>query len=223
MFMRLYAARSLLSKLGRFIQPVSNHAPHHNLGSDRRIEIAFVILMDDTVFNHARRLEKVLWDQLGLDTGLRASPHLSLKLGFYINTSQIELFGDYLNNLASETMAFEIQVGRVEAFPEGVIFLDVKPNLRLEDLRQKILVNLSERFGIEPNRYEGEQFHFHLTLAHGLSKPDIALAHQALEKFPFEHGFALDTLALLIHLEDGWTTYKRVRLPKRSDASAHQE
>jgi 2'-5' RNA ligase len=211
----------ILANFDRFTPSRLRRTPHNERNLERRIEIALVILVDNTTFNRTRLIQKVLWERLDTTIGLKVSPHISLKLGFFISASKIGVFEDYLDRLVSELQAFEIQLVGFGSFPGGILFLDVKSNPRLDELRRRILSDLLEQFGVLPNRFEGDHFHFHLTLASDLSIPGLALAQQTLEPFDFEHRFHLDTIALLIHLGECWTTYKQVRLSDHSQTSTH--
>jgi hypothetical protein len=81
-------------------------------------------------------------------------------------------------------------------------------------LRREILRDLSEKFGVEPSPFEGDQYHFHATLEYGLSKDVLASTRDEFVNIKIEYRFVLDTLGLLVRSGNGWCTYKRARLSK---------
>jgi len=190
-----------------------------NRGEFRNFEIAYVILVSEEVHNYMSRLQVQILKEFGVNPGLKADPHITLKLGF--EASGLDPYERYLDELARETEPFEICIRDIGFFEEGIIFMDVEDNPPLEKLRRRILNELSERHGIEPYPLEGDRYHFHATLAYGLSKRDFAKAQRALRDTKVEFRFVLDTLALFCHTGDGWIAYKRATVPKVSRPGSH--
>jgi 2'-5' RNA ligase len=93
----------------------------------------------------------------------------------------------------------------------GIVYMDVVHTPELDSLRRRIVNDLSMQYGIKPNDLEGDQYHFHATLAY-LSKNDLSRARRELEHVQIERRFRLNTLGLICHTGDGWITYKRARL-----------
>lgn len=178
----------------------------------RTFEIAYVILVSDEVHNYMSRLQIDILKEYGMNPGLKASPHITLKLGFQV--SGIEPFERYFDKLVSEIETFEICIVGIGFFDEGIIFMDVEHSPQLERLRRRILKDLSEQHGVEPYPLEGDRYRFHATLAYGLSNRDFARARRALKDVKIEFRFALDTLALFCHTGDEWITYKRAMLSR---------
>jgi 2'-5' RNA ligase len=191
---------------------------------DRSFEIAYVILVSDEVHNYMSKLQLDIFKRYGANPGIKASPHITLKLGF--NVSNIEPFEQYFDQLVDEIEPFEICLRNIGFFDEGIIFMDVEHNPQLETLRRRILNDLSEQHGIKPYPLEGDRYHFHATLAYGMSKHDFARARIKLKDLKVEFRFVLETLGLFCQTGDDlyeWITYKRsvlsrsIARPSRKD------
>ena len=131
-----------------------------------RYEIAIVLLLSDAAQNYARRTQLELLKQYRIEHGISAEPHVTLKLGF--KTFDIHPIEEYFDQLAREIDAVEIMIRNFGFFDEGIVFLDIEPNPPLEDLRKRILSALRNKFSIQPHPIEGDAYHFHATVAHGL-------------------------------------------------------
>ena len=174
------------------------------------IQISFVILVNDDVHNCMRKLEVSILNQYGINRGLTQSPHISLKQGFKVHA--LEPFEDYFDKLANEIEPFEIFINGIGFFEKGIIFLDVEENPRLETLRRRILRDLSEQYGVKPNPFEDERYHFHATLASGFSKEDFIEARHAYKNIGVKFRFYFDTLGLFYNIGDQWIIYKRSKV-----------
>jgi 2'-5' RNA ligase len=196
--------RRVRRKLRRVWQFAAGTVPLH--------QMAIVILVSDEVHNHMRRIQLGIVDRYGESSGFRSSPHLTLKQGF--RGSDIDRFARYLDELVADIEPFDICVKGVSSFDNNILFLDVESNPRLEALRQRVLGDLSGKFGIAPTSFEGDQYHFHATLAYGLAKDAISAELKRLANANIECRFTLDTLALIISTGNGWTTYKLAPLAR---------
>jgi 2'-5' RNA ligase len=181
-------------------------------GTSRDVEIAWVLPVSNEAGNHVRKLQFGILDRYGVNDGVKASPHVTVKMGYSIKLSDIESYSGYLEEVARETAPFEISIKGLGFFDEGIVFLGVENTDRLESFRRKMLVDLSKRFGIEPYPIEVDHFRFHVTLARGLSKGDIRNAYRDLEGQEPEFHFASDVLELVCYTGDQWVTYRRAKL-----------
>jgi 2'-5' RNA ligase len=198
--------------MGPGIQKIKEYLRYRRKRKAFPIQIAFVILVSDEIHNFMRGLEVELFHKYGVDRTLKDNPHISLKQGFEVDT--LEPFEDYFDKLANEIQPFEIVVNGIGFFDQGIIFLDVKKDSRLETLRRRILRDLSDQYGVKPNSVEDEQYHFHATLASGLPKEDFLKARQACKDIRVEYRFVFDTLGLFYHMGDQWIIYKRSNISR---------
>lgn len=176
----------------------------------QRVQVAYAILVGDEVQGLFGELQKNVVDALGATPPLHAVPHITLKLGF--DVTAMEPFERYVDELARDVAPFEIRVGGVDFFDEGVVFLDVERSPELDALRHRIVSDLSKRHGVQPYPLEGDVFRYHVTIAYGLSTADLDRARRSLSRATEPHRFALQTLGLLTHDGDRWTTHKQATL-----------
>ncbi len=203
---------SLISRIYRYILRGGEGGGVQRSRHGRTFELAYVILVSDEVHNYMSKLEIDLMKQYGAHEGLKAAPHITLKLGFHV--ADIEPFERYFDELISKIEPFEICVKNFGFFDEaGIIYMDVVHTPELDSLRWRIVNDLSIQHGIKPNALEGDQYHFHATLAY-LSKNDFLRARREFEHVKIERRFVVNTLGLICHTGDGWITYKRGRLPQ---------
>lgn len=175
-----------------------------------RPELAFVVMVDDDAHNFMTELQVDILKRQGVNEGLTAPPHITLKLGF--KTPELPVFASYFDEVARTTTPFEITMRGIDAFPDGVIFLDVEPAEELDRLRRRIVRELSERFGIEPRPLEGDQFRFHATLAYGLPEKGFDEERARLSQLTPSFRFQAQELALFCHTGKHWITYRRAAL-----------
>ena len=173
-------------------------------------EVAFVLPLSDEAHNFITELEVEILRRYGVNEGLLAPPHITLKLGF--KTTDLRPFADYVDEVARTTPPLEITLRGIGSFDEGIIFIDVERTAALDQLRRRILRDLAERFQIEPKPFEDDRFHFHVTVAYGLPQSafEKELAHLAPLNPTFR--FEAQTIAMLCHTGDHWITYRRAAL-----------
>jgi 2'-5' RNA ligase len=171
-----------------------------------------VALVSDAAHNYVRRLQVSILRQCGKNPGLTATPHITLKLGFSV--PEIEPFEKYFDELLEDVEPMEVCLRDFAFFDEGIVFMDVERNPRLEELRRRIVRELSERHGIRPYALEGDVYRLHATVAHGLSRHDFARLRRELGPVKAELRFVLQTLGLLCHTGSQWITYRRGTLSR---------
>jgi 2'-5' RNA ligase len=172
--------------------------------------VAYVILLSDEVHDFMTQLQINILEQYGVNSGLTAAPHITLKLGF--DVACLEPHAKYFDCLVKDIEPFEICINGVGKFDEGIIYFNVKINPHLEKLRRRILRDLHDQFGVKPYQLEGDQYHFHATLAYGLSKNDFALAYEGLKNMHVHMCFMMKTMSLFCHTGDHWISYKQATI-----------
>jgi hypothetical protein len=193
----------LLRSVKRAILPSHTHPR-------TRYEIAIVLLLSDEAQNCARRIQLDLLKRYRFEHGISARPHISLKLGF--KTFDVEPIEEYFDHLVGEIEPVEVVLRNFGFFDEGIVFLDVDPNPVLEALRQRIIADLKDKFSILPQPIEGDAYHFHATLAHGLSKPDFDQVRESLRNELVCFRFMATSCALFFNMDGQWITYKQATL-----------
>lgn len=187
----------------------------------RTIEVAYVLPVGERVQNAVSRMQVRLLDACGTEPHLPETPHITLKLSF--KSAVLEPLGAHLDLLCREVEPFGIRIGDVGFFDEGVMFLDVEANPALEALRQRVLRDLSSGYGVQPYDIEGPRFHFHVTIAYGLSRQDLARARCAFTAPTGAFEFVPERMALLCHTGTQWFTYRRARFGERAGREDENE
>lgn len=185
----------------------------------RGVRLAYVIPVSDEARNYMRRVEVEVLGRYGPDPALDEDAHITLKQGFI--APALEPFVRHLDEVAAEVEPFEVVMSGIGAFERGILFVDVRPDPPLEALRQRVVRDLSARFGVEPYALEGAGYRFHATLAYGLSDADAARARRTLEAEPVEFRFPL-TLGLLYHTGARWIMYRTVSVGRAAARSRLQ-
>ena len=175
-----------------------------------RPEVAFVLPLGDDAHNFMTELQVDILRRHGVNDGLLAAPHVTLKLGF--KTPDLRRFADYVDEVASGTPALDMTLRGIGSFEEGIIFVDVERTTALDQLRRRIVKDLEERFQIAPKPLEDDRFHFHATLAYGL--PQRAFEQELVRLTPLNPTFRFQarTLTMLCHTGEHWIAYRRAAL-----------
>jgi 2'-5' RNA ligase len=173
----------------------------------RSMEIAIVIPLSDEAQNYLVRLQLDILKRFGVNDGLTAHPHITLKLGFRV--SDVEPFAQYIEEIAKTTSPFSVTLANFGDFDQRILFQHVQEDFRLDQLRRRIVGDLSEKFGVVPNRLEGDEFKFHVTLAYGMKRSQFLAAKAELSKLKPTRSFRAESLELLCHTGVHWFTYRR--------------
>ena len=128
------------------------------------MEVAFVILLEGNQYDYIRRLQLKINKLFHTKEALKLEPHITIKYAFEV--LDLQPIEDYFKELISENKPFNIKINGINSFETNVVFADVEKNDKLTDLHLKILNYLGKRFFIQPSEFEGNNFHFHSTLAY---------------------------------------------------------
>jgi 2'-5' RNA ligase len=175
-------------------------------------QLGFAIIVDGAVHNLARALQLRIARELGVkNPALKQIPHVTLKQPFH--SKAMEPLEAYYDELITTLEPFAVEIAGIGCFEEDrVVYLDVAPDPRLETLRRRILADLGERFRVKPRDIEDDRYHFHLTLAFGLTPDEYAQARALLAGLDVSLSFTFDTLGLFYYTGEEWIVYKRARL-----------
>jgi 2'-5' RNA ligase len=179
-------------------------------------QLGIAIIVDDAVHNVARALQLRIARELGTkNPALKQVPHVTLKQPFHARA--LEPVEAYYDQVVATLDPLPVRIEGVGWFDEeGVVFLDVWPDPRLEVLRRRILADLGERFRVKPRDVEDDRYRFHLTLAYGLAPEAYVVARAALADVEVLLRFTFDTLGLFYYTGEEWIVYKRARLQSLS-------
>lgn len=176
--------------------------------------VGFVILLNNEIHNFIRNLQVTKIAPCESDFGIAETPHITVKQGFHVDG--VEPYEQYFDKLAAQIEPFEISVKGIGFFDQGVVFLDVEQDVRLENLRTQVIGDLGRQFNVVPNEFEDDRYHFHATMAYGLKDEALKTAREVLEDVEVDFRFVFDTLGIFYYTSDGWIVYKRIAVPQRS-------
>lgn len=186
-------------------------------GQRDTMQLAVVILLDDETAHHSNAVRNGIYRKYGRNPALDAHPHITLKMGF--PAQDTAPFENFVEQIAANTAPFEVSLRDFGFFDEGILFLNVEPNHELENLRQRVLTGLLEQYGVTAEVVEGPQFHFHVTLAYGLSKRDFAELKESFSQQELRVAFQAKHINLFRHTGRQWVTCNRAPLCGVSSSS----
>lgn len=137
------------------------------------MKATFAFLADNNTHNLVRKLS---WDihqkyRTGIDV-CRLPPHISLKQTFDI--SDLDLLSKYMTELAESIEPFqahlthlELVEATIDGLESGILWLDVEETEFLRELHNQLNEELTARFGNVPAEYDGDAYHFHMSVAIG--------------------------------------------------------
>lgn len=174
--------------------------------------IGYGIMLNEEIFNYARSLELKLFNKFGTMNGLRQEPHITIKAPFEIDS--FSPFEEYFDELAKVVTSFEIQFDGIGSFSPNVIYINVANNRNLTDLHNKIIKDLSHRFKIEKNQYEGENKVFHTTISFTDNNDDLDEQLKFLSNEKPNFKFIFDTLGMFLYHgeKEGWVVMRRSKI-----------
>lgn len=175
------------------------------------MQLGFAIVANDDLHNLMRRLQLEIAERWGPNPALKQTPHITIKQPFHAKA--LPPIEDYFDALVRTTAPITLRLAGIGAFEDDkVIFLAVDPHPGLEAMRQRVLRDLRERFGVKPRDIEDERYRFHASLTWGLSADHFDQAWAALRDRRIELEFRLETLGLFYYTGEDWIPYKRSSL-----------
>ena len=180
----------------------------------------FAFLADRETYNLVR---SIAWKaHCELETGLdvtRLEPHVSLKQPFQV--TDFSRLAAFMPELAAIIPPFEIHLTDVQAIPTvigtmetGILWLAVEQTQLLKEHHHHLNRGLNTRFGPTPAQHDGEDYHFHMTIAIG--QQPWKVYQQAAQLFRpswTNYRFRTSQLAMFVYeadarLDRGYMTYK---------------
>ncbi len=186
------------------------------------MKATFALLADHNTFNFVRQ---IAWEShrnhdIGLDVA-RLEPHVSLKQPFKVaDLAELEA---YMNRLAASIQPFEIQLTELQAIPitwdgfeTGILWLDVEQTKHLRDLHFRVNQELIDLLGPTPADHDGDEYHFHMTIAIG--QQPLSVYQKIVAEYPHNPvniRFTTRELAMFVYddnfrLDYGYMTYKKL-------------
>ncbi len=175
------------------------------------MQIGYGILVDTATHNFVRKLQLELHQVIGIGLA-RQPPHITVKSPFAID--DMGPFSAYLSSLATRLSPFTIDAQGFGTFGEQVLYLDILPNKRLNDLHELILEEMNSDFGIAAGEYEGPNIKFHISVAGFRKAVDFQAAQQYISRYQPAFSFPLTQLGVFYYLGPGqsWIVSHQVKL-----------
>lgn len=144
------------------------------------MKATFVLLANTKVHNIIRKLS---WEfHQKYRTGTRNAslpPHVSLKQPFSIsNLSELE---KYMGEFATSIQPFDLKLNELQIISVpfdrwseyGILWIDVEESETLRSLHNRLNEELCQRFSDTTADFDGESYHFHMTVMMGGQIMDI--------------------------------------------------
>jgi len=137
------------------------------------MKATFALLANTEINNFVRKLAWEIHRKYHTGTSVcRLPPHISLKQPFEI--SDLPTLESYMDELADSITPFEVKFTELQLVPSniegidvGLLWLDVQETENLRQLHQQVNQELSQRFKNTQAAFDGEIYHFHMTVMFG--------------------------------------------------------
>jgi 2'-5' RNA ligase len=143
------------------------------------MKAGFALLANHVIHNVVRKLSWEIHQKY--DRGTRHAslpPHVSLKQPFTIH--HLPVLEEYMAELAGSIQPFEVTLTELQVIPVsaagiayGLLWFDVQETPVLRNLHNRLNDELNQRFGYTPADFDGEQYHFHMTVMMGGQLVDV--------------------------------------------------
>lgn len=147
--------------------------------------------------------EKVLrfkhWmkDRFGCVVALKSPAHITLIPPFWLDETKEAELQQTLQSITSDKDELEIQLNGFSHFGKRVLFVNVKDNPALEELKNQIEIHFMKSFS-DIIKKDNRPFHPHITIANRDLKPgDFEKAWEHFSKNNFNATFNTRTISLL--------------------------
>jgi len=137
------------------------------------MKATFALLADNETHNLVRKLSWDIHQKYRTDIDVcRLPPHISLKQPFDI--SDLDSLTEYMTELAQGLEPFQTRLTHLELIETtmdglgtGILWLNVEETETLRGLHNRVNEELTARFGNAQAEFDGEDYHFHMSVAIG--------------------------------------------------------
>lgn len=182
--------------------------------------ICIAIITDNIIQNNSRKIAYNLSQRSRIGTlASRLPQHISLKQSFRVdNIVEIE---KYFDLFAKQMKSFEVTISKIDLclmrsknINTQILWYDVKESTELRELHDKLNRELSDKFSVEKQGYDGDTFKFHSTIAFDTNKEDLFIdSFDILKQKKISFSFKVKKIALFYCPDDepnpgNFITYK---------------
>jgi 2'-5' RNA ligase len=140
----------------------------------------------------------------GCQVALKSPAHITLMPPFWMEDEKESSLISDMDRLAGSIEPFPAATDNFSSFPPRTLFIALKPNDRLAEVKKQADVFFRERNGY-PMKFETRPYHPHITIANrDLYKKDFHEAWSHLQHKKFEEEWLANGLSLLRHNKKNW-------------------
>lgn len=179
----------------------------------KKVEKYFIALVPDgRVQDLATSVKEVLKERFGTKYALKSPAHITVKMPFLWNENKEQELAGVLSRFASDYAPFPLILKGFGHFRQRVIFINVLPQRRLDELQAALgqLAKAKLKLEIE---LSDQNFRPHMTVAYNdLKKRDFQDCLDLVQSLGFDKTFQVEDLALLKKLNGRWEVVARFPL-----------
>jgi len=166
--------------------------------------ICIAIITDKLLQNQSRKITYDLSQKSKISIlSSRLPQHISLKQSFEVK--HIEEIEEYFDSFVSNVGSLEIQLTKVdlclmenETTDTQILWYEIMESSELRELHNKLNYELSDKFGIKMQGFDGSAFRFHSTITYDTNKEEIFKNYfDSLKSEGMPYSFNVKEIALL--------------------------
>jgi 2'-5' RNA ligase len=162
------------------------------------------LVLPEEINKKVLTLKQMMLERFECRVGLKSPAHITLIPPFWMEPGMEENFIRDTDMLAADLKPFLLQTRDFSCFKPRTLFIDVAPNVELQESKKKTDVFFSERkhYGL---KIENRAFHPHITIAtRDLHKKTFYEAWALFENKSFREECLIDGLSVLRHNQKNW-------------------
>ena len=178
------------------------------------MQMYFIALVAPPGINEKVKKYKVyMKDKHQCEVALRSPAHITLVPPFWFQEENETKLIESINACCNKFIPVEIEMTGFSNFKPRVIFLDIRPNSLLENIRDVMIAELSKRAA--DVKKDDRPFHPHITIAtRDLHKKAFGEAWEYFETKKFSASWTAESISLLKHNKKNWDVYYTSQLNK---------
>ena len=177
------------------------------------MKVGIGLILNDDTSAQITSLENEISRIIGLDSGLKQPPHITIKSPF--DVPDMTRILDFFEVFANTVEPIHVSMSGFCYFEPTTAYIAVNRNKDIYNLHKRLLAELESNMDIKPNIYEGDNIVFHTSTAINMSKEQYERAYKHLSKLPLvTYETVIDKIGLLVLKEEtnNWIIYQSLSL-----------
>ena len=171
------------------------------------------IVPPSPVYEQALEMKNLFKDHYNSKASLNSPPHITLHMPFRWREDKEDELVEKLEMFNAGIEPFVLTLRNFNSFPPRVIFIDVMPNEKLNELQKNLMKFCKKELNLFNAEYKDQPFHPHLTLAlRDLKKSMYAEAWQKFSAEEYRADFIVNSVSLLKHNGKVWQPFRDIAL-----------